>query len=69
MRQRDPSAKALVFSQFTSTIEHLQRRLAQEGFHYRHISGQMTLSQRKASGRGVWYGCMVCVWVFIVRSR
>ena len=46
MREREPSAKALVFSQFASTIEWLKVKLQQQGFGYRTISGSMTLKQR-----------------------
>ena len=46
MREKDPSAKALVFSQFVSTIEWLKVRLDEQGFGYRTISGSMTLKRR-----------------------
>jgi hypothetical protein len=35
MRAADPSSKALVFSQYNSTLEWLQRRLPEEGFSFR----------------------------------
>ena len=46
MRENDPTAKALVFSQFVSTIEWLKVKLAEQGFSYRTISGSMSLQQR-----------------------
>ncbi len=46
MRQNDPSAKALVFSQFVGTIEWLKVKLEEQGFGYRFISGTMPLKQR-----------------------
>ncbi|KAK9808795.1 hypothetical protein WJX72_003802 [[Myrmecia] bisecta] len=46
MRAEDESAKALVFSQYVSTIEWLKTRLTEEGFGYRYISGSMPLKQR-----------------------
>ena len=46
MREREPSSKALVFSQFASTIEWLKVKLQEQGFGYRTISGSMTLKQR-----------------------
>ncbi len=46
MRESDPTAKALVFSQFVSTIEWLKVKLAEQGFSYRTISGSMSLQQR-----------------------
>lgn len=49
MRSRDGSAKALVFSQFMSTIEWLKERLPQEGFGFRTISGSMPLKKRSAA--------------------
>jgi hypothetical protein len=35
MRAADPSSKALVFSQYNSTLEWLQRRLPEQGFSFR----------------------------------
>lgn len=46
MRQRDPAAKALVFTQFSSTLTWLAARLQQEGYGYRTISGSMPLKKR-----------------------
>ena len=46
MRQADENAKALVFSQYVSTIEWLKTKLTEEGFGYRYISGSMPLKQR-----------------------
>ena len=46
MRRSDPTAKALIFSQFVSTIEWLKVRLTAAGFGYRFISGSMPLKQR-----------------------
>ena len=49
MRDADASNKALVFSQFNSTLAWLQRRLPEVGFGYRTISGSMPLAQRAAA--------------------
>ena len=46
MRARDPAAKALVFTQFSGTLAWLARRLQQEGYGYRTISGSMPLKKR-----------------------
>ena len=46
MREKEPSAKALVSSQFASTIDWLKVKLQEQGFGYRTISGSMTLKQR-----------------------
>ena len=49
MRNADASNKALVFSQFNSTLAWLQRRLPEAGFGYRTISGSMPLAKRAAA--------------------
>jgi SWI/SNF-related matrix-associated actin-dependent regulator of chromatin subfamily A3 len=49
MRAADPTAKALVFSQYASTISWLQARLPAAGFGHRSISGSMPLNQRARS--------------------
>ena len=46
MRARDPAAKALIFTQFNTTLNWLSRRLQQEGYGYRTISGSMPLKKR-----------------------
>ena len=46
MREGDPSAKALIFTQFNATLEWLMARLTQEGYGYRTISGSMPLKKR-----------------------
>jgi hypothetical protein len=60
MRCRDPTAKALVFSQFMTTIEWLKTRLTEEGFGYRFISGSMLLKQRAKVGRRA--GLLAAPW-------
>jgi len=49
MRASDSGAKALVFSQFSSTIEWLKLRLPGEGFAYRTIDGGMPMRKRAAA--------------------
>ena len=74
MRRADPSAKALIFSQYVTTIEWLKVRLTAAGFGYRFISGSMPLKQRAKAisafqndppttgAEGVGVGvCVVCV--------
>jgi superfamily II DNA or RNA helicase len=46
MRDESANNKALIFSQFNSTLAWLQRRLPEEGFGFRTISGSMPLKQR-----------------------
>ena len=46
MRERDPAAKALIFTQFSSTLSWLGHRLQQQGYGYRTISGSMALKKR-----------------------
>ena len=49
MRAADPSAKALVFSQFASTLAWLKARLAENGFGYRTVDGSMAPDKRAAA--------------------
>ena len=42
----DPAAKALIFTQFSSTLAWLAQRLQEEGYGYRTISGSMPLKKR-----------------------
>ncbi|GLC42798.1 hypothetical protein PLESTM_001380900 [Pleodorina starrii] len=46
MREGDPTAKALVFTQFSQTLEWLKPRLIAEGFGHRSITGDMTQKKR-----------------------
>ncbi|GAQ77811.1 hypothetical protein KFL_000040120 [Klebsormidium nitens] len=45
-RETDPTAKALIFSQFMGTIDWLKKRLTEAGVTYRYISGDMPLKKR-----------------------
>ena len=56
MREKDPTAKSLVFSQFVSTIDWLKVKLEEQGFGYRTISGSMTLQRRSQVGHA--YECI-----------
>jgi SNF2 family DNA or RNA helicase len=49
MRAASPANKALIFSQFTSTLTWLQEKLPAEGFGFRTVSGSMPLNQRAAA--------------------
>ncbi|KAG5178369.1 SNF2 family N-terminal domain-containing protein [Tribonema minus] len=46
IRGKDANAKALVFSQFTSTLRYLQRELPRHGFEFRTLTGDMSRRQR-----------------------
>jgi SNF2 family DNA or RNA helicase len=46
MCERDPTAKALIFTQFKSTLRWLMQRLTAEGYGYRTISGSMAMKKR-----------------------
>ena len=46
MRSSDPAAKALVFSQYSDTLEWLKRRLPGANFQFRALGGDMTLNMR-----------------------
>jgi SNF2 family DNA or RNA helicase len=41
-----PTAKSLVFSQFTSSLQYLQEELPKFGFNYRTLSGDMPMRRR-----------------------
>ena len=46
VRTKDPTAKCLVFSQYTSTLKWLQEELPKHGFQYRTLSGDMSMRNR-----------------------
>ena len=46
MREADPKAKALVFTQFKPTLEWLKVRLRQRGYTFRTICGSMPAIER-----------------------
>lgn len=46
MRAKDSTAKALVFSQYSTTLTWLEKRLPEEGFKFVTITGSMTLKNR-----------------------
>ena len=46
IREEDPQAKTLIFSQFTTTLQWLQQELPRHGFQFRTLSGDMSLSSR-----------------------
>ena len=47
MRESDPTAKAVVFSQFLGFLELIEQRLTQEGYTLAKITGKQTAAQRK----------------------
>ena len=47
MRAANPKAKALVFTQFSQTLEWLTVRLERAGYKYRTITGSMPISERR----------------------
>ena len=48
-READPTAKALVFSSFTSSLTWLASKLQARGFQHATITGSMSLAQRAAA--------------------
>ncbi|GAB4813732.1 hypothetical protein N2152v2_000778 [Parachlorella kessleri] len=68
MRLADPTAKALVFSQFSSTIEWLKVRLTQEGWGFRFISGGMPAGQRAKAIRAFQEDPPTTVFLLSMRS-
>jgi len=49
IQDSDNTAKILVFSQFSSTLEWLQEELPRRGFEFRTLTGSMTMVQRKTA--------------------
>lgn len=45
-RDRDPTSKSLVFSQFNSSLKYLQQELPKHGFQFRSLSGDMSMKKR-----------------------
>jgi Helicase conserved C-terminal domain len=46
IRTQDATAKALIFSQFASTLRYLQRELPRHGFSFRTLTGDMSRAAR-----------------------
>ena len=68
MREDDPTNKALIFTQFTQTIDWLQRRLPEEGFGFRTISGSMSAKNRDKSIQAFQKDPPTTVFILSVRS-
>lgn len=51
IRDEEPAAKSLVFSQFQSTLKWMQKELPRHGFEFRTLSGNMPMSQRSKALR------------------
>jgi SNF2 family DNA or RNA helicase len=45
-KDKDPSSKSLVFSQYSSTLNWLKEELPKHGFGFRTLSGKMSMNQR-----------------------
>lgn len=57
-REKDPSLKSLVVTQFTSFLDVLQKPLREEGFHFVRLDG--TMSQGK-------FFCKAVICLFFLR--
>lgn len=68
MRAADPSAKALIFSNFNLTLSWLKERLPQEGFQTRTITGSMPMKQRCAAIRAFQQDPPTTVFLLAVKS-
>ena len=68
MRKDDPTNKALIFTQFAQTIEWLQKRLPDEGFGFRTISGSMSAKNRDKSIQAFQKDPPTTVFILSVRS-
>lgn len=51
IRDEEPAAKSLVFSQFQSTLKWMQKELPRHGFEFRTLSGDMPMAQRSKALR------------------
>ncbi|KAG2497725.1 hypothetical protein HYH03_004461 [Edaphochlamys debaryana] len=68
MREEDPASKALVFTQFGQSLEWLKPRLAEEGFGYRTITGDMTQKRRTEAISAFQRDPDTCVFLLSMRS-
>ncbi|GIL56371.1 hypothetical protein Vafri_11730 [Volvox africanus] len=68
MRARDPTAKALVFTQFSRSLEWLEQRLSLEGVGHRTITGDMSLKKRTEAINSFQKDPNTCVFLLSVRS-
>ena len=46
IRDNEPNAKSLIFSQFKSTLDYLKEELPKHGFQFRTLEGSMTMTNR-----------------------
>lgn len=46
IRDNEPNAKSLIFSQFKSTLDYLKEELPKQGFQFRTLEGSMTMTKR-----------------------
>ncbi|GIL83947.1 hypothetical protein Vretimale_10963 [Volvox reticuliferus] len=68
MRATNPTAKALVFTQFSRSLEWLEQSLSSEGFGHRTITGDMTLKKRTDAINSFQNDPNICVFLLSVRS-
>ncbi|PNH06056.1 DNA repair protein RAD5 [Tetrabaena socialis] len=68
MRAADPTAKALVFTQFSQSLEWLKPRLKSEGFGHRTITGDMHLRKRTEAIDSFQHDPATTVFLLSVRS-
>ncbi|KAG2441423.1 hypothetical protein HYH02_010011 [Chlamydomonas schloesseri] len=68
MREADPTAKALVFTQFSQALEWLKPRLQAEGFGHRTITGDMPPKRRTEAITSFQNDPSTCVFLLSVRA-
>ncbi|GLI60102.1 hypothetical protein VaNZ11_002121 [Volvox africanus] len=68
MRAGDPTAKALVFTQFSRSLEWLEQKLSSEGVGHRTITGDMSLRKRTEAINSFQKDPNTCVFLLSVRS-
>mmetsp|Transcript_17991 Transcript_17991/g.26380 ORF Transcript_17991/g.26380 Transcript_17991/m.26380 type:complete len:1495 (-) Transcript_17991:800-5284(-) len=68
VRDEDPKAKSLIFSQFKSTLEWIKRELPMHGFQYRTLSGDMAMSKRAKALRDFQNDSASTVFLLSIRA-
>jgi SNF2 family DNA or RNA helicase len=68
IRAEDSKSKILIFSQFATTLEWLQKELPRHGFQFRTLSGDMTLSKRARALREFQNDPPTTVFLLSMRS-
>ena len=68
IRDTEPQAKSLVFSQFTSTLQWMKQELPKHGFQFRTLSGDMPMSKRAKALRDFQQDPPTTIFLLSLRS-